>query len=251
MRENAAGRDQRDDIAQILAILDDNRPRGRVDGLDRTRMPLHGQSSRRPGERCVQPPLLRRFRETGRIPCTALDHHNHSLGCERGTGGDVFDPRRLQDGRRIVTDAEIAFDRPFHVRLGQPPPDHSAFRRIAFGDRVHVRRGAAHVHDDERSKPGAVPAALGEQTRTFHDGRGRGHQHFVETLRRGVDSLGMDNAFDEHLTYRLSGRLDVERPEVGHDIFRHDGDLAGSGETSRNVVGHRTVARHEHGTVER
>ena len=111
-----------------------------------------------------------------------------------------------------MTYSEIAFDGPLHVRLGQSSPDHSTFRRFSFGDGVHVSRGASHVHDDERSEPGAFVAALGEQTRPFHDGGRRGHQHFVErAFPSGVHTNIVTETLRADFEARDQGRRLVDR----------------------------------------
>ena len=152
---------------------------------------------------------------------------------------------------RIVTYAQVALDGPLHVGFRQASSNHSTLRRFSVGDGMHIRGGAPHIHDDERSEPGALPAALREQTRAFHDRDGCGHQHFVKPFRGGVDAFCMDDTLDEHLPYHLPGRLDVERTELRHDIFRHDDGLAGPGKAPRNLVGHRTIACDDHRAVER
>ena len=115
-------------------------------------------------------------------------------------------------------------------------------RRLARGHRVDVGGGAADIDDQQRPQARLAAPALGQKAGPFQHRRRRRHQHRVEHCRRPVDSLGVDDAFHEHLADGGAGGLDVEPAEFGHDVFGHHDRVAGGFQQGGGFIGGLAVA---------
>ena len=92
---------------------------------------------------------------------------------------------------------------------------------------MHVGRRAAGIHDQQRAESRLPVAAVGQQARALHHGRGCRHQHAVEHRLRAVDALRMHDAVDEHVADRGARGLDVEHVEFRHHVAGDDHRPAG------------------------
>ncbi len=156
---------------------------------------------------------------------------------------DSIQADSVDDGLGVVAHAEVTFDGALDARLRQSVLDDTFPRWRTQRHRMHISGGAADVDDEEVPEPTAAARSVSEKACSLHDGGGRRHQQCVEAGGRSIDTLGMDDAVDEHLADRLPCRIDVEHAEGGHYVLGQDRRLAALRKQGNEILSDIAIAR--------
>ena len=194
MDDRAAGADEPADVAEILAALHLHRTLCRVHRFERPGVACDCDVDGGPHERFVEPRFGIALRHGLDVGFDAGERDRRVGESDPGSLGEHRQPHGVDDGRRVVTHAEVTLHRSFRMRFRQSIANDARRRRLAGADRVHVGRRPTRIDDNERAESVAPGNAVGEQPRTFEYGRRRGHQHAIDFTARAVDAFGLDDS---------------------------------------------------------
>ncbi len=137
-------------------------------------------------------------------------------------GRGLFLPGELQQPVQIVLQPQVAFYRPFLVRLRQTDQHHVRPAGIAFSYRVNVGSRSAGVDDDKLTEPGIIAPAVGYEPGRFQHGGGRRHDDVFNNGFSFSDAFSLDDVLHEKLTYFFIARGGVQHAYLRHDVTRID-----------------------------
>ena len=190
---------------------------GRKDALDDAGVAEGRGPDAGGGEQVVETRGPGRRRADGRSPADVLD-----VGAERGQVLPAGSRRRFEEGglgpeQGLGRDpqAQVAFDRALERGLEEAAEDDRVAAVEGFRVGVEVGRGPAHVDEGE-----VLPArdALGDRPDELEYGQGRRERIAAGRFDDGREALAVDDALEEDAADDLAGGLDVDRPDLGHDV---------------------------------